>query len=62
VICALCRVHSEQPVLIRDPQDPHFAYCPRCHTRIPNYDGVIKFKGRPPGAKNVKKDEPANAT
>jgi len=46
--CALCQVYSEQPELKRDLTDPNFAVCPRCGTRIPNYDGKIKFRGRPP--------------
>lgn len=49
--CALCQVYSEQPELKRDPTDPNYAWCPRCKTRIPNFDGKIKFRGRPPKPK-----------
>ena len=51
MICTRCQVNSEKPELKRDPDDPLYAICPQCKTRIPNRDGKIKFRGRPPKAK-----------
>lgn len=51
--CTLCQVYSEKPELKRDPDDANYAICPRCKTRIANFDGAIKFRGRPPKVKVV---------
>ena len=49
--CPRCLGLTKQPWLMRDPDDPLMAMCPVCKFKMPNRDGRILFRGRPPKVK-----------